>query len=74
MTASQSCKSARHARRLTTGHGRARPDIRHPQQIARQFVEPDAIRRAFISRFTAAQFVASAQFQSASLPAALKSP
>ena len=28
MTASQSCKSARRARCLSTGHGRARPDIR----------------------------------------------
>ena len=33
MTASRSCKSARYARWLATGHGRARPDIRQPSQI-----------------------------------------
>ena len=42
MTASQSCKSARRACRLSTGHGRARSDIRRPTQIVRQFIELDA--------------------------------
>ena len=74
MTASQSCKSARHARWLSTGHGRVRPDIRQPSQIVRQFIEFDATRRSFVSRFTVAQLVASARFKSASSPAALKSP
>ena len=38
MTASQSCKSARYARRLSTGHGRARPGICQPPQIVRQLI------------------------------------
>jgi hypothetical protein len=74
MIASQSCKSARRARCLSTGHGTARPDIPSSSQIIGQFLEFDAIRRAFVSRFTVEQPVASAHFKSASLPAALKSP
>jgi hypothetical protein len=74
MTASQSRKSARYARWLPTGHGRARPDIRQPSQIVRPFIELDALRRAFVSRFTVAQPVGSARSQLTSSSAALKSP
>jgi hypothetical protein len=74
MTASQSCKSAHRARRLATGHGGARSDIRLPTQILGRPIEFDAIRRAFVSRFTVAQLVATAPSKSASSPAALKSP
>jgi hypothetical protein len=71
---SQSGKSARRARRLSTGHGTARSIIRHSSQIVRQLVEFDAARRRSISRFPLAQLVAPAQSQSTSTPAALKSP
>jgi hypothetical protein len=37
-------------------------------------MEFDAIRRSFVSSFTAAQLVASARFKSATPPAALKPP
>jgi hypothetical protein len=74
MTASQSHKSARRARRLSTGHDRARPDIRSSAQIVGQLLEFDAIRCAFISHFTVEQPVASARSKSASSLAALKSP
>jgi len=74
MTASQSCKSIRPARCLSTGHGRTRPDIRQPSQIVGQLVEFDANRRSFVNRFTVAHLVASARFKSASSPVALKSP
>lgn len=74
MTASQSCKSARYARWLSTGHGRARPEIRQPSQIVGQLMELDAVRRAFVSPFTLAQLVATAPSKSASPPAALISP
>jgi hypothetical protein len=74
MTASPSRKLAHRARWLSTGHGRARPDIRHPPQIIRQFVELDAIRRSFVSRLTLEQLVGSARSKSDSSPVALKSP
>ena len=74
MTASQSCKSARRACRLSTGHGRARSDIRRPTQIVRQFIELDAARRSFSSHLTVAQLAASARSKPASSPAAPKSP
>ena len=74
VTASRSCKSVRRARCLSTGHGRARPDSRHPPQIVRQFIEIHAIRHVFVSRVTVAQLVATAPSKSASSPAALKSP
>jgi hypothetical protein len=74
MTASQSRKSARYARRLSTGHGRARPAICQLPQIVRQFIEFDAIRRSLVSCSTAEQLVASARFQSVGSPAPLKSP
>jgi hypothetical protein len=74
MTASRSCKSAPRTRWLSTGHGKARPDIRQPSQIVGQFIEFDAIRRAFVSRFGVKQPAASARFKSASSPAARKSP
>jgi hypothetical protein len=57
MTGPQSRKSARRARWLSAGHGRARPDIRQSSQIVRQLVELDAIRRAFVGGFTVAQLV-----------------
>ena len=53
MTASQSRKSARRATCLSTGHGRARPDIQPSSQVVRQFANCDATHRPFISRFTA---------------------
>ena len=42
MTASHPRKSDRRTRCLSTGHGRARPDIRLSPQIVRQFTEFDA--------------------------------
>jgi hypothetical protein len=42
MTASQSGKSARYARCLSTGHGKARSDIKLKSQVARQFAAFDA--------------------------------
>ena len=74
MTASQSCKSARRARRLSTDHGRACSDIKRPPQIVRQFTTFDATRRSFMSRFTVGQLAEPAQLQSHTSPAALKSP
>lgn len=74
MTASQSCKSDHRARRLSTGHGRARPDVRLSSQTVRQFTEFNAARRPFVGRLTVEQPVASARFKSASSPVALKSP
>jgi hypothetical protein len=74
MTVPQSRKSTHRARWLSTGHGRARPDIRQPSQIVGQLVEFDAIRRAFVSGFTVAQLVGPPRSQSTSSPAALKSP
>jgi hypothetical protein len=74
MTVPQSRKSARRARWLSIGHGGARLDIRHPQQIVRQVIEFNAIRRAFVSRSIAEQLAAPAGLKSARLPAALKSP
>ena len=46
MTASQSRKSDRRARCLSTGHGRARSDIQPSSQIVRQFTAFDATRRS----------------------------
>lgn len=74
MTASQSRRSAPRARRLSIGHGRARPDILHPPQIVRQSTAFDTTRRLFVSRFTVVRLVASARSKSDSSPAALKSP
>jgi len=74
MTASQSGKSARHVRWLSTGHGRACPDIRQSPQIVRQLAEFDDTQYSFVTRFTVKQFVASARSKSARSPAALKSP
>jgi hypothetical protein len=74
MTASQSCKSARHTRWLSTGHGRARLGIARSPQIVQQFAELAVTRCSFISRFTVAQLVGSARSQLTSSPAALKSP
>jgi hypothetical protein len=74
MTASQSRKSARHARRLSTGHGRARSDIQLSSQIIRQFTAFDATRRSIMSRFTVGQLAQSDWLQSHTSSAALKSP
>jgi hypothetical protein len=74
MTASQARKRARRARSLSTGHGRARPDIRLSSQIVRQFAELEATRRSFMTRFAVTQPARSARSQSISLPAAPKSP
>ena len=74
MTVTQSRRSVHRARCLSTGHGRARPDIRLSSQIVGQLIELDATRRSLGSRFTVAQLVASARSKSASSPAALKSP
>ena len=74
MTASQARESDRRARRLSTGHDKARSDIKLSSQIARQFAAFGAICRSFVSRLTVAQLVASARSQSARSPAALKSP
>ena len=74
MTIPQSRKSARRVRWLSIGYGRARPDSRQPPQIVGQLMEFDAIRRAFASRFTIAQFVGPARSRSTGSPAALKSP
>jgi hypothetical protein len=49
MTASQSCKSARHTRWLSTGHGRARLGIARSPQIVQQFAELAVTRCSFIS-------------------------
>jgi hypothetical protein len=74
MTASPSGKSPHRARRRSTGHGRTRSDIRQSPQIVRQFEELDAVHRSSVNRFPVEELVASAQFTSASSPAALKSP
>ncbi len=74
MTPSQSRKSARHARWLSTGQGRARSDITLWSQIVQQFTELHATRRSFISRFTVAQLAKSTRSQSTGSPAALKFP
>ena len=73
MTASQSCKSDRRARQLSTGHGPARSHIKLSPQIVRQFTTFDATRRSFMSRFTVSQLAEPAQLQSRTSPVALKS-
>ena len=52
MTASHPRKSDRCTRCLSTGHGRARPDIPLSSQIVRQLIEFDATRRSSSNRFT----------------------
>ena len=74
MTASQSRKSARRARCLSIGHGRAHSDISPSSQIGRQFTAFNAARRSFMSRFTVGQLAEPPQLQSHTSPAALKSP
>ena len=74
MTASQSRKSARRTRCLSTGHGRARSDIQPSSQIVRQFTAFDATRRSSSSRFTVHQLAGSARPHSHTSSAALKSP
>ena len=55
MTASQSRKSARRARWLSTGHGRARSDIQLSSQIVRQFTRSTRPAAHPCSRFTVGQ-------------------
>lgn len=74
MTVSQSCQSARRARRLSIGHGRTRSDIKLLPQIVRRFATLDATRRSFMSRFTVSQLAEPAQLQSHTSPAVLKFP
>ena len=74
MTASQSRKSARRARCLSIGHGRAHSDIPPSAQIGRQFTAFNAPRRSFVSRSALGQLAEPAQLQSLTSSAALKSP
>ena len=74
MTASQSRKSARRARCLSIGHGRARSDIQPSSQIARQFTAFNATHRSFASRSALGHLAEPAQLQSLTSSAALKSP
>ena len=57
MTASHPRKSDRRTRCLSTGHGRARLDIRLSSQIVRPLTEFDATRRSSSSRFTVHRLV-----------------
>jgi len=74
MTASQSRKTAYRARCLSTGHGRARPDIRQPPQIVRQSTPFNAAGPSFMSCSALGQLAEPAQFQSNTSSAARKSP
>ena len=74
MTASQSRKTARRARCLSAGHGRARSNIQLSSQIVRDFTAFDPIHRSCMSRFTVGQFAGSPRLQSHTSSAALKSP
>jgi hypothetical protein len=74
MTAPQSRKSARRVRRLSTGHGRARSDIRRSSQIGQTPTAFDSNQRRFRPRFALAQLPQSRRQQSATALAALKSP
>ena len=74
MTAPQSRKSARLARRLSTGHGRARSDIQLSSQIVRQITAFDATRRSFSGRFTVGRPAGAPRLHSHTSSAALKSP
>lgn len=74
MTVPQSRKSARRARWLSTGHGRARSDIKLTPQAARQFAAFDAICRSSISGFIVRQLAGAARPQSHTVSAAFKSP
>ena len=74
MTASQSRKTARRARCLSAGHGRARSDIQPLSHIARQFTAFNATHRSFASRSALGHLAEPAQLQSLTSSAALKSP
>ena len=74
MTAPQSRKSARLVRRLSTGHGKARPDTQLSSQTVRQITAFDANRRSIMSRFTHGQLAQSARSQPHTSSAVLKSP
>jgi len=74
MTPSQSRKSDRRVRWLSTGHGRARSDIRPSAQIGQTATAFDANQRRFMHRFALAQLPQSRRPQSATALAALKSP
>ena len=72
--ASHPRKSDRHTRCLSTGHGRARPDVRLSSHIVRQLTEFDAIHRSSSSRFTIHRFAGAHRLHSHTSSAALKSP
>jgi hypothetical protein len=74
MTAPQSRKSARRARWLSTGDGRARSDIQLSSQIGQTPTAFDANRRRFIHRSALAQLPQSRRPPSATALVALKSP
>ena len=74
MTASHPRKSDRRTRCLSTGHGRARPDIRLSSQIVRQLTEPDATHRTSSSRFTFQRLAGALRVHLHTSSAALKSP
>src|SRR5262249_51746434 len=74
VTASQSCKSAHRARRLSTGHGRARSHIKLSSQIARPLAAFDATSGSFNTRFTIGELAGPARPQSTNSLAAPKSP
>jgi len=64
MIALQSGTSPRRARRFSTGHGAACPDIRHSSQIVLQLIRCDAGCRPFVSRFTLSKLAGPAGPQS----------
>jgi hypothetical protein len=68
------CKAARRARRSSTGHGGMRPDFPLPSLIGRHLIAFDAAHRSFIGYVVVTQLAASVRTQSASSPAAIKSP
>jgi hypothetical protein len=74
MTASQSCKSARRARCRSIGHDRVRSNIQPSMQIGRQLAAFNAICSSFVSHVPIGQPDGSAQFQSHTASAAIKSP
>ncbi len=68
------CKVARSACRSSTGHGGVRPNVPLSSSIRRRHVETGAVHHPFSDCTAAASRAAPAQTQSASSPAALKSP
>lgn len=68
------CKTARRARRPSTGHGGMRQYAHRSPPIRQQFIAFDPVPHTFTCRATVAQLAASARTPSANSPAALKSP